>query len=151
VAQKTLEQISYNMSRIRDRDTKIERVLRDEFLLRGMTAFTQNDTDVIGKPDFVFKTRKIAVFCDSEFWHGYNWEKRKLGFKSRQDFWIPKIERNMERDNEVTTQLEAEGYLVLRFWGHRIKKELDTVVNEIEWAIHIRKQKIHDENKRNSI
>ena len=82
----------------------------------GFTAF--------GKPDIAFIGKKVAVFCDSEFWHGYNWEERKHDFKSHQEFWIPKIERNMERDKEVTAALEADGWTVLRFWGRDIKKNL---------------------------
>ena len=70
---------------------------------------------IYGKPDIVFISKKIAVFCDSEFWHGYNWEERKKDFKSHQEFWIPKI----ERDVEVTTKLESEGWTVIRFLGER--------------------------------
>ena len=82
-----------------------------------------------------FRKEKIAVFCDSEFWHGHDWENRKKDFKSRQDFWVSKIERNTERDKEVTAQLESEGYIVLRFFGKRIKHELELVIDEIEQTI----------------
>lgn len=66
--------------------------------------------------------KKVAVFCDSEFWYGYDWDNKKKEFKSHQGFWIPKIERNIERDKEVTEKLESEGWIVLLFWGNEIKK-----------------------------
>jgi DNA mismatch endonuclease (patch repair protein) len=97
--------------------------------------YRKNCRKIFGNPDIVFIKEKIVIFCDSEFWHGYDWENRKNDFKSRQDFWIPKIERNMERDKEVTERLKSEGYVVLRYWGKRINKELDVIINEIEREI----------------
>lgn len=69
---------------------------------------------------------------DSEFWHGYDWENRKKDFKTHQEFWIPKIEKNMQRDIEVTKSLENDGWIVLRFWGKDIKKDLKTCADKIE-------------------
>jgi len=130
----TPEQRRRNMQAVKNKDSKIEVVLRRALFRKGY-RYRKNYTKVFGKPDIVFTKDKIVVFCDSEFWHGYDWENRKADFKSRRDFWIPKIERNMERDNEVNRQLESEGYLVLRFWGKQIKKDLEMVVAEIEQAI----------------
>ena len=118
---KTKEQISYNMQQVKNKDSKIEVLLRKELWSRGL-RYRKNVNRIYGKPDIVFIGKKIAVFCDSEFWHGYNWEERKKDFISHQEFWIPKIERNMERDAEVTAQLESEGWTVIRFWGNEIKK-----------------------------
>ena len=118
---KTKEQISYNMQQVKNKDSKIEVLLRKELWSRGI-RYRKNVNRIHGKPDIVFMGKKIAVFCDSEFWHGYNWEERKKDFKSHQEFWIPKIERNMARDLEVTERLEYEGWTVLRFWGNEIKK-----------------------------
>jgi len=132
VAQKTKEQISYNMSRVRAKNTTLEIALCDELNRRGLMAYTKNDTSVLGKPDFVFKARKLAVFCDSEFWHGYDWENAKKEIKSNHDFWIPKIEKTMERDKTVTERLQSDGWTVLRFWGKRIKKDIIGCCNEIE-------------------
>ena len=115
MSKKTREQIKYNMSRVKNKNSKIELMLRKELWSRGL-RYRKNVTDIFGKPDIVFKGKKVAVFCDSEFWHGYNWEERKHDFKSNQDFWIPKIERNMQRDIEVTQTLEFQGWTVLRFW-----------------------------------
>ena len=128
---KTKEQISYNMQQVKNKDSKIEVLLRKELWARGL-RYRKNVNRIYGKPDIVFVGKKIAVFCDSEFWHGYNWEERKKDFKSHQEFWIPKIERNMERDAEVTAKLESEGWTVIRFWGNEIKKDTTQCANIIE-------------------
>ena len=83
---------------------------------------------------------KIAVFCDSDYWHGYDWENRSRRIKSNRDYWIPKIERNMERDKEVTESLERDGWLVLRFWEWQIRRQLDECVAEILSAVESRKK-----------
>ena len=132
---KTKEQISYNMQQVKNKDSKIEVLLRKELWSRGL-RYRKNVNRIYGKPDIVFIGKKIAVFCDSEFWHGYNWEERKKDFKSHQEFWIPKIERNMERDAEVTAKLESEGWTVLRFWGNEIKKNTSHCADIIEKAVH---------------
>lgn len=116
---KTKEQISYNMKRVKAKDSEIELLLRKELWNRGL-RYQKNVKTIIGKPDIVFKGKKVAVFCDSEFWHGYDWENRKFDIKSRREFWIPKIERNMQRDIEVTETLSKNGWLVIRFWGKEI-------------------------------
>lgn len=131
---KTPEQISYNMSQVKNKDSQIEQLLRKELWCRGI-RYRKNVNKVFVKPDLVFKTKKIAVFCDSEFWHGYNWEERKHDFKSNREFWIPKIERNMERDIEVTQKLEQDGWTVLRFWGNQIKKDTAACADIIEKAV----------------
>ena len=133
--QKTKEQISYNMQQVKNKDSKIEVLLRKELWSRGI-RYRKNVNRIYGKPDFVFIGKKVAVFCDSEFWHGYNWEERKKDFKSHQEFWIPKIERNMERDAEVTAKLESEGWTVIRFWGNEIKKNTAQCADIIEKAVH---------------
>lgn len=119
---KTPEQISHNMRQVKNKDSEIELLLRKELWSRGL-RYRKNVTSVFGKPDIAFIEKKVAVFCDSEFWHGHNWEDRKLDFKSHQDFWIPKIERNMARDQEVNEKLKEQGWIVLRFWGKEIKKD----------------------------
>ena len=132
---KTKEQISYNMQQVKNKDSKIEVLLRKELWSRGL-RYRKNVNRIYGKPDIVFIGKKVAVFCDSEFWHGYNWEERKKDFKSHQEFWIPKIERNMERDAEVTVRLESEGWTVIRFWGNEIKKNTAQCADIIEKAVH---------------
>ena len=118
---KTKEQISFNMRQVKNKDSDIEIMLRKELWSRGL-RYQKNVNGIIGKPDIVFKGKKVAIFCDSEFWHGYDWENRKKDFKSNKEFWITKIERNIERDEEVNAQLKKLGWKVLRFWGRDIKK-----------------------------
>ena len=130
----TAEQRRRNMQAVKNKDSKIEIALRKELWSRGL-RYQKNVTSIFGKPDLVFKGKKVAVFCDSEFWHGYNWEKRKKDFKSHQEFWIPKIERNMERDKEVTAELQRQGWMVLRFWGKEIKKNVCGCADIIEKAV----------------
>ena len=133
----TPEQRHKNMQAVKNKDSKIELLLRRELWNRGL-RYQKNRTDIFGKPDIVFKGKKVAVFCDSEFWHGYNWDERKKDFKSHHEFWVPKIERNMERDIEVTNQLESEGWTVLRFWGNEIKKETERCASIIEKAVQMK-------------
>jgi DNA mismatch endonuclease Vsr len=128
---KTPEQVSFNMSRIRNKDSEIELALRKELWSRGL-RYRKNVKTVCGKPDIVFIGKKVAVFCDSEFWHGYEWTNRKDAIKSNRDFWLPKIERNMERDSEVNEALGKEGWTVLRFWGSEIRKNTKECADRIE-------------------
>ncbi len=129
------EQRRRNMQRIKSKDTSIELILRKALWDKGF-HYRKNYKGLIGKPDIVLTKYKIVIFCDSEFFHGYDWENRKNDFKTHQEFWIPKIERNMERDKEVTTALESQGWRVVRFWGKDIKKNTDkcveTILNLIE-------------------
>ena len=131
----TPEQRRKNMQAVKSKDSQIELLLRKELWARGL-RYRKNVNRIYGKPDIVFIGKKVAVFCDSEFWHGYNWEERKKDFKSHQEFWIPKIERNMERDAEVTAKLESEGWTVIRFWGNEIKKNTAQCADIIEKAVH---------------
>lgn len=134
MSKKTPEQISFNMRQVKNKGSKIEVMLMKELWRRGL-RYRKNVTTVCGKPDIAFFSKKVAVFCDSEFWHGFNWEERKKDFKSHQEFWIPKIERNMERDKEVTATLEADGWTVIRFWGNDIKKHLSECADVVEAAV----------------
>ena len=86
-------------------------------------------------PGHCFYREKIAVFCDSEFFHGYDWENKSKEIKSNRDFWIPKIEKNMERDRKVTEKLTSDGWTVLRFWGNDIKKKLSECADKIESVV----------------
>lgn len=122
------------MKRVKAKDSEIELLLRKELWNRGL-RYQKNVKTIIGKPDIVFKGKKVAVFCDSEFWHGYDWENRKFDIKSRREFWIPKIERNMQRDIEVTETLSKNGWLVIRFWGKEIKKNCSGCADIVEEAV----------------
>ena len=134
----TPEQRRKNMQAIKNRDSKIELMLRKELWQRGL-RYRKNVNKIYGKPDIAFLGKKIAVFCDGEFWHGFNWEERKNDLKSHQDFWVAKIERNMRRDKEVTEKLESEGWIVIRFWGNDIKNRLSYCGDIIQNAFESRK------------
>lgn len=135
----TCDQRKKNMQAIRSSGTKIEKLLQMELWHRGI-HYRKNCRNIIGKPDIAFLGEKIAVFCDGEFWHGFDWENRKRDFKSNQSFWIPKIERNMQRDKEVNEQLKEQGWIVLRFWGHDISKKTQECADIIERTIKIRRE-----------
>ena len=130
----TPEQRHKNMQAIKNKDSEIELILRKELWKRGL-RYRKNVKNVFGHPDIAFIGKKVAVFCDSEFWHGYDWEHRKADIKSRRDFWIPKIERNMQRDIEVTGVLKSDGWIVLRFWGKEIKIDVCKCADIIETAV----------------
>lgn len=131
MSKKTPEQISYNMKKVKSKGSEIEILLQKELWRRGL-RYRKNVKTIEGKPDIAFIGKKIAVFCDSEFWHGYDWENRKNDIKSNQDFWILKIERNIQRDVEVTQKLQSDGWVVLRFWGKEIKKNLGECADIVE-------------------
>ncbi len=128
---------SYNMSMIRSKNTKVEILLRKELWRRGL-RYRKNCSLIYGKPDLVFLRKQIAVFIDGEFWHGYNFEEIKSRLKNNKEFWIEKIERNMERDFEITQFLIEQGWLVLRFWDFEIKNDLDSCADKIERAVKVR-------------
>ena len=132
----TPEQRHKNMQAIKNKDSKIEMLLRQELWTRGL-RYRKNVNSVYGHPDIAFKGKKVAVFCDSEFWHGFDWERRKSDIKSNRDFWISKIERNMARDIEVNEYLQSHGWKVLRFWGKDILKNASACAEKIEKEVRI--------------
>lgn len=131
----TPEQRRKNMQAIKSKDTTIELMLRKALWHEGI-RYRKNYKKLPGKPDIALTKYKIAVFCDSDYWHGYDWENRQARIKSNRDYWIPKIERNMERDQEVNQQLEESGWTVLRFWEWQIRKYLPNCVAEIVKTIN---------------
>ena len=116
---------SWVMSRIRSRDTGIEK--KTAQLLRKNKIHYRRYPKVFGSPDFVVE-KKLLVFCDGDFWHGYRYAKKK---KPPKKFWRDKIERNMERDRKVTRKLRADGWSVIRLWEHDIEKRPESCVRKI--------------------
>ena len=114
------EEVSRYMSRIRSKNTKLEEKLED--IIKTIDMEYVKYYDIIGKPDFAIPDLKIAIFADSDFWHGYKWETKKKEIQTNKEFWFKKIERNIERDGEVTLELERQGWRVIRLWGHEIYK-----------------------------
>ena len=126
----TKEQRYKNMSANKGKGTKLE-LLFGKLLWNAGVRYRKNDKRVFGRPDFVIRKMRIAIFCDGEFWHGRNWEERKNDHKSNCDFWYSKIERNIRRDKEVNEQLKAQGWTVFRFGETEITKESDKCLNRI--------------------
>lgn len=131
----TPEQRHKNMQAVKSKDSKIELLLRQELWNRGL-RYRKNVKSVFGHPDIAFISKKVAIFCDSEFWHGYDWETRKEDIKSNKDFWITKIERNIARDEEVNDYLTSHGWVVLRFWGKEIQKNVAKCADMIEKEVN---------------
>jgi DNA mismatch endonuclease Vsr len=136
----TKEQRSKNMKAIKATGSKIEITLAKALFARGH-RYRKNSKTIYGKPDLTFKKLKIAIFVDSEFWHGKDWQIRKHDHKSNQVFWHSKIERNIERDKVVNLQLLKEGWIILRFWGSDIENNLQTCITKIEKKINEAKGK----------
>lgn len=120
----TKEQRTACMKANKANGTKPETVLRNALTASGI-RYRKNDKTIYGKPDISFKTVKLAVFVDGEFWHGKDWETRKHDHKTNAEFWIKKIERNMQRDKEVDNELARQGWKVLRFWAKDVSKNPD--------------------------
>ena len=97
--------------------------------------FRRNSKYVFGKPDFSLKKYKFAIFVDSEYFHGKDWEIEKYRIKTNRDFWWKKIEGNIERDKKVNDQLTKNGWKVIRFWTGDINKNFDLCLLAIEQAL----------------
>ncbi len=126
----TTKERSKLMSKIRGKDTKPEVILRKTLWNIGV-RYRKNVKKLPGKPDIVISKYRLIIFVDGEFWHGFNWEEKKTKIKSNREFWIPKIERNMQRDKEINEQLKSAGWTVLRFWEQEVKKEFGKCIYEI--------------------
>lgn len=121
---------SENMKRIKSKDTSIEIKLRKALWHKGY-RYRKNCKDIFGVPDICFKGKKIAIFCDSEFWHGKDYLEKGILPKTNTDFWKKKIIKNIKRDKAVNKKLKNEGWEVLRFWGNEIKNNLETCIEKI--------------------
>lgn len=132
----THEQRRKNMQNIKSKDTGIEVCLRKALWEKGI-RYRKNYKDLPGKPDIAITKYKIAIFCDGEFFHGKDWEvlKPRLEKGNNSKYWISKISRNRERDDEVDKQLLLKGWTVIRFWGTEIKKHTDECVRVVEETI----------------
>jgi DNA mismatch endonuclease (patch repair protein) len=145
MAKMTSEQRRHNMQSIRGKDTKIEVLLRKALWHKGY-RYRKNYNLLPGKPDIVMTKYRIAIFCDGEFFHGKDWEvlEGRLKNGKNAEFWIGKIKRNMQRDDEINKELLFLGWTVIRFWGDDIKKNVDECVSTIEEVIF--DQKMNDCN-----
>ena len=130
----TPEKRSWIMSRIRSTNTKID--LRMKKILSDNGYKFEMYPKMFGNPDFAHKRKKIAIFCDGDFWHGYKYNEKK---KPSKKFWRDKIENNMRRDQRYTRKLRREEWSVLRFWEHDIEKNPDKCMRRIQRKFKERK------------
>lgn len=132
----TKEQRRKSMQNIKSHDTSIELKLRKTLWKKGF-RYRKNYKKLLGTPDIALTKYKIAIFCDSEFFHGRDWEvlKPRLESGSNSQYWVSKIARNRERDDEVNKRLLFEGWTVIRFWGKDIVKNAEECVKVIEEVI----------------
>lgn len=127
----TPEQRSRTMSHIKGKDTSIEVLLRKALWRKGI-RYRKNYKKLPGTPDIAITKYRIAIFCDSEFFHGYNWEIKKQKLGHNREYWIRKIERNMARDRENDFRLIAIDWVPIHFWGKEIQKNTEKCVEAIE-------------------
>ena len=132
----TKEQRRKNMQSIKSKDTKIELLLRKALWQKGY-RYRKNYKELPGTPDIALTKYKIAIFCDGEFFHGHNWEvlKPRLEQGNNSQYWINKISRNMERDDEINKKLLFQGWTVVRFWGNDISKNIEECLQVVEEVI----------------
>lgn len=131
------------MRAIRSKNTSIEMRLRKELFRRGY-RYRIHYSEAIGKPDVAFPRLRVAIFIDSEFWHGFEWEKNRDKIMTNRKYWIPKIERNIQRDREVTEELRKSGWTVLRFWGRDITENVEDAIMQIEEALESSQSRINE-------
>ncbi|MFN4314051.1 MAG: very short patch repair endonuclease [Chitinophagaceae bacterium] len=127
----TPEQRRKNMRAIKSKGTKDEIFLAKALWAKGY-RYRKNDKSVFGRPDLTFRRFKLAIFVDSEYFHGKDWEQAKYRIQSNRNFWWSKIEGNIRRDHLVNERLSKEGWIVLRFWSQEIRKNLAYCIVQIE-------------------
>lgn len=128
---KTTKQRSLLMQKIKSSKTSPE-ILLQKFLRKDGVKFKINFRGLPGNPDIVLFHRRVAIFVDGEFWHGYHWKEKKKKIKGNRAYWIPKIERNITRDKANNKRLKKAGWRVLRFWQHQITGDLPKCIQKIK-------------------
>jgi DNA mismatch endonuclease (patch repair protein) len=137
----TPDQRKKNMRAIKSKNTIIEELLAKSLRDQGL-RYRRANNKIFGKPDFTFRRLKIAIFCDSEYFHGKDWEMNKFKIKTNVEFWWHKIEKNISRDNLVNETLFKDGWKVIRFWGIEIKKNIDFCTEIIQKEIENKRREI---------
>ncbi len=135
----TSPEISKRMANVHLKGGKAETALAKALWAEGV-RYRKNYRKLPGSPDIAITKYKIAVFVDGEFWHGYDWENRKIKLKSNREYWIEKIEENIARDKRNDMLLEEMGWKTIHFWEKEVNKELDRCKNEVLEEVAIRKE-----------
>ena len=126
----TTKERSKLMGKIKSQDTTPELKFRKALWNLGY-RYRKNLKKLPGRPDIAYPKNKLAIFIDGEFWHGHDWEIKKPKIKTNREFWIPKIERNIQRDEENNQLLKESGWNVMRFWETEIKKDFEGCINQV--------------------
>ena len=126
----TSPQRSGMMKTIKGKNTRPEILFRKALWHAGV-KYRIHSKQLLGRPDISIQSKKLVIFIDGSFWHGYNWEEKKDKIKSNKAFWIPKIERNIQRDAEVNAYYHDAGYTVFRFWDFEIKNQLGACLQKV--------------------
>jgi DNA mismatch endonuclease (patch repair protein) len=134
----TTVQRSQLMRKIKGANTKPEIYFRKALWANGF-RYRKNVAKLPGKPDVVIEKMKLVIFIDGEFWHGYKWKTKKPKIKANREYWIKKIEGNMNRDKLRNRELKKLGYTVLRFWEYQIRKYLPKCIAKIQNSISAQK------------
>ena len=127
----TKEQRSYCMSRVKDKDTGIERLVRSELHKRGL-RFRKHVASLPGKPDIVFKKARVAVFIDGDFWHGFRFPAWRNQLSA---FWQKKIAETQKRDQSNFRKLRRMGWRAIRIWQHQVKGDPERCIERILYAL----------------
>ena len=135
-----------NMRAIKSKNTMIEELLAKALRQKGF-KYRRNNRGIFGKPDFTLRRLKIAIFCDSEYFHGKDWDVAKNRIKTNTVFWQNKIEANIERDKLVNKTLLEDGWKVIRFWGDDIKNKLDFCIENVIDVIETKNSEIHGDKR----
>lgn len=119
------------MSRIRSNNTSLEKKLCLLLWQKGY-RYRKNVKTILGKPDVVFRSKKLLIFCDSGFWHGKNLKQKAKRIKHNNRYWVDKLKKNIIRDKYVTKKLRSSGWKVMRFWDEDIEKRPERILGKIQ-------------------
>ena len=133
----TIEQRSYNMSRIKSKDTKPEMLVR-RFLHANGFRYKLHDKSLSGKPDIVLPKYRTVIFVHGCFWHGHNNCKYFVVPKTRTDWWLNKINTNKANDAKAIKALKKEGWKIINVWecnlkSAKLEKTLNNLCKKLSW------------------
>ena len=123
------------------KNTRCEIVLRAAVERLGLQP-EDGDDALPGRPDLMFRDGRILIFCDGDFWHGRHLDERlaKLAKGHNAPYWVAKIQGNVARDARSTAALEADGWLVLRYWEKDIHADAERIATEIARYVRERRE-----------
>ena len=115
------------MSRVKGKDTGLEKRVRSELHKRGL-RFRKHVKELPGRPDIVFRKARLAVFLDGDFWHGFDFPQWECAVSP---FWRAKISKTIERDSRNCSKLDAMGWTVVRLWQHELDVDFEACILHI--------------------